>query len=218
MAMILLVTATEMEALPLMGKKSGQLQELFVTGVGPLEAAVRLTWRLCEARGDITLVLNYGVAGAYAGAGAGVLDLCLAESEVMGDFGICYEENIEPFGGKLAGGGQVFSLEPRYVARAWEILRQQDYRCKKGVFVTVNSVSATAKRGAMLHAAHNGLCENMEGGAVARVCAEFAVPCLEVRCISNMVEDRNLANWQLAAAVQKCGNAVSLLLDHIVLI
>jgi futalosine hydrolase len=57
----------------------------------------------------------------------------------------------------------------------------------------------------------------MEGGAVARVCEEFAVPCLAVRCVSNMVEDRNLASWQLAAAVQKCGQAVSLLVDHLVL-
>jgi nucleoside phosphorylase len=57
----------------------------------------------------------------------------------------------------------------------------------------------------------------MEGCAVARVCAEFAVPCLEVRCVSNM-EDRNLANWQLAAAARKCGEVVSLLVDHLVLI
>jgi len=217
MAMILLVAATEMEALPLVGEKSGSLPELFVTGVGPLEAAIRLTRRLCEAREEIALVFNFGVAGAYAGSGAGLLDICLAESEVMGDFGICHEESIEPFDGQLASRQALF-LEPRYVAQAWQILRTQDYRCKKGVFVTVNGASATAKRGAMLHAAHNGLCENMEGWAVARVCAEFAVPCLEVRCISNMVEDRNLANWQLAAAVQKCGQAVSLLLDHVALI
>ncbi|MFA7382987.1 MAG: futalosine hydrolase [Desulfurivibrionaceae bacterium] len=215
--MILLATATEMEALPLMEEKRGYPAERFVTGVGPLEAAIRLTRRLAEARGEIDLVLNFGVAGAYAGSGAGLLDICLAESEIMGDFGICHEESIEPFGGQLAS-RQANFLEPRYVAQAWQIFRTHGFCCKKGVFVTVNGVSATAKRGAMLRAAHNGLCENMEGGAVARVCAELAVPCLEVRCISNMVEDRNLANWQLAEAVQKCGQAVSLLLDHIVLI
>ena len=214
--MILLVAATEMEALPLTEKKTGQPHELFVAGVGPLETAVRLTRRLCGGRGDVSLVLNFGVAGAYAGSGAGLLDICLAESEVLGDFGICHAESIEPFGGQLASRA-VFLLDLRYQAQAWDILGKQDYSCKKGVFVTVNGATATAKRGAMLHAAHNGLCENMEGGAVARVCEEFAVPCLEVRCISNMVEDRNLANWQLAAAVRKCGQAVSLLVDQIVL-
>jgi futalosine hydrolase len=112
----------------------------------------------------------------------------------------------------------VFSLESRYLDQAWEILGKQGFGCRKGAFVTVNGVTATAHRGAMLHAAHNGLCENMEGGAVARACDEFAVPCLEVRCVSNMVENRNPANWQLAAAARKCGQAVSLLLDQITLL
>jgi len=213
--MILLVAATEMEALPLAGKTTGQPHALFVAGVGPLETAVRLTRRLCEGKGDVSLVLNFGVAGAYVGSGAGLLDICLAESEVMGDFGICYGESVAPFDGQLAG-RSVFSLDQRYLAQAWEILATQDYGCKKGVFITVNGATATARRGAMLRAAHNGLCENMEGGAVARVCAEFSVPCLEVRCVSNMVEDRNLGNWQLAAAMHKCGQAVSLLIDNIV--
>ena len=215
--MILLVAATEMEALPLVGKTTGQPHALFVAGVGPLETAVRLTRRLCEGKGDVSLVLNFGVAGAYVGSGAGLLDICLAESEVMGDFGICHEENVESFDGQL-GQSAVFPLDQRYLVQAWKILEKQGYGSKKGVFVTVNGATATARRGTMLRAAYNGLCENMEGGAVARVCAEFAVACLEVRCVSNMVEDRNLSNWQLAAAVQKCGEAVFLLIDHIVLI
>ena len=213
--MILLVAATEMEALSLAGKTTGQPHALFVAGVGPLETAVRLTRRLCEGKGDISLVLNFGVAGAYVGSGAGLLDICLAESEVMGDFGICYEESIAPFAGQLASKA-IFPMDQRYLAQASEILATQDCGCKKGVFVTVNGATATARRGAILRAAHNGLCENMEGGAVARVCEEFAVPCLEVRCVSNMVEDRNPVNWQLAAAVHKCGQAVSRLIDNIV--
>lgn len=215
--MILLVAATEMEALPLAGQKKGQPHELMVAGVGPLETAVRLTHRLCEAGPDVSLVLNFGVAGAYVGSGADLLDICLAESEVLGDFGICHAERIEPFALPLTG-KTVFSLDQRYVAQAGELLAQQGSGCKKGVFVTVNGITATAKRGAMLRATHNGLCENMEGGAVARVCEEFGVPCLEVRCISNMVEDRNPDNWQLASAVHKCGQAVSLLIEHLVLI
>jgi len=215
--MILLVAATEMEALSLAEKKIARPHELFVAGVGPLETAVRLTRRLGEVKRDVSLVLNFGVAGAYAGSGAGLLDICLAESEVMGDFGICHAELVESFAGQLAGKA-VFPLNSQYLAQASEILEKQNYPCNKGVFVTVNGASATARRGAQLRAAHNGLCENMEGGAVARVCAEFAVPCLEVRCVSNMVEDRNLANWQLAAAVRKGGQAVSLLVEHLVLI
>ena len=215
--MILLVAATEMEALPLAGKGMARPHEIFVAGVGPLETAVHLTRRLGEAGQEVSLVLNFGVAGAYAGSGAELLDICLAESEVLGDFGICHADRIEPFVGQLAG-RTVFPLDRRYLAQAGELLEARDVPCKRGVFVTVNGVSATARRGAMLRAAHNGLCENMEGGAVARVCEEFAIPCLEVRCVSNMVEDRNPANWQLTAAARRCGQAVSLLVEHLVLL
>ena len=213
--MILLVAATEMEALPLAGKTTGHPHALLVAGLGQLETAVRLTRRLCEAKEKISLVLNFGVAGAYVGSGAGMLDICLAESEVVGDFGICYAEGIVSFDEQLAP-IPLFPLAPEYLAQAGKILDKYCYNCKKGTFVTVNGVTATAKRGAMLHAAYNGLCENMEGAAVARVCAEFAIPCLELRCVSNMVEDRNPVNWQLVEAVQKCGQAVSLLVDHLV--
>lgn len=205
-----------MEALSLVDKKTRQPCELFVAGIGPLETAVRLTRRLSENRLDIALVINFGVAGAYVGSGAGLLDICLAECEVMGDFGICHHESYEPFAEQLSV-RTVFPLESRYLSQAGGILKEQNINWKRGLFVTVNGATATSKRGAMLRAVHNGLCENMEGGAVARVCEEFDIPCLEVRCVSNMVEDRNLANWQLAAAVQRCGQAVSLLVDNIVL-
>lgn len=212
--MILLIAATEMEASPLAGEGVLQPHELFITGVGPLETAVRLTRRLCEGNGGISLALNFGVAGAYPGSGAVMLDLCLAESEVMGDFGICYEESVAPFAGQLAA-LPIFFLDPGYLAQAGEILASHGFSPQKGAFVTVNGVTATARRGAALRDTHKALCENMEGGAVARVCAEFGVPCLEVRCVSNLVEERNPDNWQLAAAAQKCGQAVSLLVEHL---
>jgi futalosine hydrolase len=43
----------------------------------------------------------------------------------------------------------------------------------------------------------------MEGAAVAMVCNTFKVPCVELRCISNMVEDRDTANWMLEDAIDE---------------
>jgi futalosine hydrolase len=53
----------------------------------------------------------------------------------------------------------------------------------------------------------------MEGAAVARVCVQFGLPLLELRCISNLVEDRNLQNWQLKKASARCGEAAALVLE-----
>jgi len=215
--MILLVAATEIEAGPLVGKLASQPHELFICGVGPLEAAVRLTRRLAagDAAGRISLVLNFGVAGAYPGSGAGMLDLCLAEQEVLGDFGISEAEGYVPLPGSLTA-RPVFPLASPYLDQAKEIFAAAGLGSRRGVFVTVNAASGTARRGSLLEKAHAGLCENMEGAAVARVCAEFSLPFLEVRAISNMVEDREPGRWQLAPAIARCGQAISLLLDRLV--
>jgi futalosine hydrolase len=42
-----------------------------------------------------------------------------------------------------------------------------------------------------------GICENMEGAAVAQVCALHGVPFLEVRGISNHTGDRDLSRWDV---------------------
>ena len=49
----------------------------------------------------------------------------------------------------------------------------------------------------------------MEGAAAARVCQQFALPLLELRCISNLVEDRNLHNWRLREACVRCGEVAA---------
>ncbi len=44
---------------------------------------------------------------------------------------------------------------------------------------------------------------------MARVCEQFSLPCLEVRCVSNMVEDRNRGNWKLGQACAEAGRAAA---------
>jgi futalosine hydrolase len=55
----------------------------------------------------------------------------------------------------------------------------------------------------------------MEGAAVARVCRQFSLPCLEVRSISNMVEDRNTKNWQLKQACTRAGQAAATIIKSL---
>jgi futalosine hydrolase len=82
-----------------------------------------------------------------------------------------------------------------------------------GVFITVNGITGTGPRGKMLQSRWNGLCENMEGAAVARVCRDFNLPCLELRCISNYVEDRDSSTWRLREACQKAAHTAIQLLE-----
>jgi len=192
--------------------------ECLVTGLGPVETAMKLTARLARGVENLQGVLHFGVAGAYLypdGSGATMLDLCLAEEEILGDLGICYQERIEPFVAPELGVHDRFDLDRSLLERAEGILQRKKIAYKTGPFVTVNCVSGTRARGEMLAARFHGLCENMEGAAVARVCAAFALPCLELRCISNFVEDRDTSQWRLKEACRRAGEVAALLVKEL---
>jgi len=184
-----------------------------ITGIGPVETTLSLAGIL-HKQPEIDCVLNFGIAGAYlkndTSIQAGSLDLCLAEQEILGDLGVQLANMVEPFGENLPVRDR-FILDSGLLLTAGRILRNADIAYKQGTFVTVNCASGTQRRGNQLGRQFRGLCENMEGAAVARVCEEFSLPCLEVRCISNMVENRNRDNWRLQEACAKAGRAAAVI-------
>lgn len=207
--LFLIVAATEME-LRAFTRACDRAEdfEFLVTGVGPVETAFTLTSRLAGETGNLQGIFHFGIAGAYLypdDRGAGMLDICLAEEEILGDLGICHRDRIESFTAPELGIQDRFILDRRLLDQAILCLRQGNIPHRKGRFITVNCVSATRRRGDVLTDRLQGLCENMEGAAVARVCAGFDLPCLELRCISNFVEDRNTGRWKLKEACARAG-------------
>jgi futalosine hydrolase len=217
--MFLLTAATESEMTPFLTACREKNVPCLVTGIGPVETAVRLSARLHAYAESIRGVVNFGVAGAYVHPAARknpqLLDICLADREVFGDLGICLGDRIEPVAGKELRPPGAFSMDPGLLAAAGRALAAAGIPWFSGTFVTVSCVSGTARRGEMLALQHQGLCENMEGAAVARVCKEFGLPCLELRCISNLVEDRDTSRWRLQQACRKAGEATALVLAHL---
>jgi futalosine hydrolase len=206
--MILVVAATEIEMAPLQALllQEGMRCLTCVSGVGPMETAVRLTGFLAARSKEVRAVVNVGVAGGYiAGPGEDspqLLDLYLAETETFGDLGICFQDRIEPLPETLTG-KTAFLLDQELLSAARRICLEHGITVKTGNFVTVAGVSATQARGEMLRKRFQARCENMEGAAVARVCAEFSLPLLELRCLSNLVEDREPARWRLQEACER---------------
>ncbi len=215
--MILATAATEieMQAFLVEWPGTGAPCLTLITGVGPMETALRLTRFLCETAQRVHAVVNFGVCGAYLQQGGQpqpkLLDICLAEQEVIGDLGICQQDGIEYLDRSLTG-DLAFQLDPSLLGICRKILAGAGQSSSSGVFVTVNAVTATLARGDMLQRRWQGLCENMEGAAVARVCREFAIPCLELRAISNYVEERKPENWRLREACLKAGQCAALII------
>ncbi|MDP3478972.1 MAG: futalosine hydrolase [Desulfoprunum sp.] len=218
--MFLAIAATEIEMVSLRQLIAGQESKwlTLVGGVGPVETALRLTRFLCTQGQPVSGVINYGVAGAYlqppGQQQTDLLDICLAERETLGDFGVCLPEGMHYLPEELTGRIS-FQLDHELRRRAGEILDKHGIAARSGTFITVSGVSGSRARGEDLRQRWQGLCENMEGAAVARGCVDFALPLVEIRCISNMVEDRNPQGWRLAEACEKAAAAAFLLLQEL---
>jgi len=215
--MLLIVAATEGEMIPVR-RALGQRSDVIClqTGVGPLETCLRLTRFLSDSGKGVSVVMNIGIAGAFLDSGPQLLDLCLAEREIVGDFGICSGDEIVHFDRSDLQPPIEFDLRNTFLERAGVKFASHGIPYCQGTFVTVNCTSGTAGRGRYLKERYRALCENMEGAAVARVCKEFGLPCLEVRCISNMVEDRDVSKWCLTETIEKMAAAAVLLAPHLV--
>jgi len=190
---------------------------VFAAGMGKVNAAHGLT-ALLERR-EVRGVVGFGVGGAYAGSGLGVGDVALASRCIYGD------EGVETPGGWLSTEGigiplleqdghpvyNQIALDAARVKHAADALTAAGVHVRVGPFVTVSACSGTAARGAEVAARFGGIVEGMEGAALAHVAALYGCPFLEVRAVSNLVEDRDLSRWRLqdaAAAAQRAVRAL----------
>ena len=219
--MLLVLAATEFEMMSFKSSMLGSDDKVMmaVCGVGPVESAVGVMRLLGEHAAEIKYVVNFGIGGAYLGApndhGLGLLDICLAESEVLGDYGVCYGNEVEPFADQELAGKMEFTLSNDLLDCARRELSDKKLDFFSGPFVTVNGASGTAERGRFIKRRFKGICENMEGAAIARCCEMFALPMIEARVVSNMVEDRPGEPWKLKEACSRSGYIASLIVHRL---
>ncbi len=238
---LLVAVATELEAAPFgslfpdaglgagglalrKGEPGGVSAGLLVTGIGMVNAALALSANLAVLNPEA--VIFSGVGGGYPDSGISVRDVAVATSETYGELGVLTAEGWSPANVigvpvLLRDGREYFnefSIPDELVERARHAaagsVESSGAQVAAGVFVTVSQVSGTRARGRELFARFGGVCENMEGAAAAHVCAALGVPFMEIRGISNLVEDRDRASWDLEGAAERAAHAVARLISQ----
>lgn len=192
-----------------LGQLAGWPAVLAVTGIGKVNTAAAVTSLL--ERFEPELLINTGCAGAYRGSGLAVGDLAMATAELLGDEGVLTPDgwhSLELIGIPAAerNGERYFNSFPltRWATeKASYLAETAGFTLRRGTFITVSTASGTAERGDDLFRRFGGICENMEGGAAAQVALLHGVDCLEVRGVSNLVEDRDLSRWDIPLAVER---------------
>ncbi|NJD53588.1 MAG: futalosine hydrolase [Candidatus Methanoperedens sp.] len=183
-------------------------------GVGKVNAAHTTT--LILENNEIDFLVLFGIAGAYPDADAAIGDVVVAQSENYGEEGVMTGDGWKPmdFTGftlvkNKIGYFNTFPMDRKLSQLAINASKDAGLNTHAGHFITVSQCSGTRISGDIMQKRFNGLCENMEGAAVAHICSMYAVPVIEVRGISNIIEDRDMKKWNIPLAVSNCNKAVS---------
>lgn len=177
--------------------------DLLITGVGMTATAFSLGRHLSE---KYSLVLNLGIAGCYDRTVA----LGTLLHVISDEFSELGAENKDEFLtiAQLGFGKGIYHAVYKAADPAITSLKPV-----KGI--TVNKVHGNIHSIEAISARLNPLTESMEGAAVLYCCEQLQLPCVQIRSISNYVEERNRDNWNIGLALKELNNwAVKFLTNH----
>ena len=212
------------------GHDAGVAFRYFSTGVGGVATAASLTEALMAHPCD--LVLNIGLGGALD-TDLQLGDTFLIVSEEFGDLGAEDRDgrHLSLFALGLADADAAPFVAGRLPARMFTIARDAEGEAgthkasrelqffvdvlaerfgeslrKRGT--TVAQAHGTPARIALFKAGNDAEVETMEGAAVFWVAFRQNVPCVQIRAVSNYVEPRDRATWQIGLAMENLTSTV----------
>lgn len=187
-------------------------------GVGKVNAAHSATLMLENY--NVDLMILFGIGGGYRGARIG--DVAVAQSENYAEEGVLTEDgwkSMEFIGFPLLKNEKeyfnTFPMDSELSQLAVKVSGDLRFNSAYGNFITVSQCSGTRESGELLKNRFDGICENMEGAAVAHICAMYGIPVIEIRGISNIIENREPKKWNIPLAVSNCNKVVSELVKRI---
>lgn len=174
------------------------------SGVGKANAAAAACWLLERYSPEVLIITGCG--GAYLQSGLTVGELAMATEEIFADEGVITPDgwlDLQQMGLPLAEGiHNIVPLTADFNLAAAALAEQGGVKLRFGRFATLSSCSGTEQRGVELENRYQVICENMEGAAAALVAYRYRTCCLELRGISNLVEDRDFSRWRIDLATE----------------
>jgi len=190
---ILLVVATKSEIIEDKFKDC----DVIVTGIGMVSTTFSLTKKLSEKAYD--LVINMGVAGSFS------------DEIKIGDVVEVIEDIFSEIG--FENGNSFSEFTNFRIENSFKVDEKTNLKKAKGI--TVNTVHGNEKIITEIISRLNPDVESMEGAACFMVCEQFAIPCIQIRAISNKVEKRNTENWNLDLAISNLNTEAEKIIEFL---
>ena len=169
--------------------------QLLISGVGMVATAFALGRHLSANTYD--LVVNLGIAGSF--------DRSIALGEVVeitedtfAELGAEDDLSFLPIADM--GFGEATFYPSKKLADLYNLFNT--FNLKQTTAITVNTVHGNEASIKKVLERLVPQIESMEGAAFFYACKELNVPCLQIRAVSNYVEKRNRANWNIGLAIK----------------
>lgn len=195
----LIVAATRFEIQPFLDRIAAYPNtDYLITEVGMVQTAYRLGKHLVNNQYD--LIINIGIGGCF-NRSLPIGAVVSIDREIFSELGAEDDERFIPID-ELGFGNA------HYVATQNKTTKELVHALPTGVGVTVNKVHGNELEiSKLLIQIPNALIESMEGGSVFLVASEAKIQTIQIRGISNYVEKRNRATWNVPLAIHN-SNAV----------
>jgi futalosine hydrolase len=189
---LLVVAATKAEIQPFINSHPNV--DVLITGIGMIATTYHLTKHLAKKKYD--LVINAGIAGAFDRS-IELGETVQVISEEIPELGA---EDDDRFVSLTDLGFMDPNCFPFKNGKLINDFRVENLNSFAGV--TVNTVNGNATSIKNLVERCRPDVESMEGAAFFYVCLHEKVKFLQIRSISNYVEKRNRANWNIPLAIK----------------
>jgi len=185
--------------------------EFLVTGIGIHATTYCLTKYLISNKPE--LVINIGICGSF-NRELNIGDIVNITEEQFGDLGIIDKNNFcTLFDFEFLNPNQ-FPYNNQKLISNFENVNNFEIKHAKGI--TVNTCSGEETQIRQRIEKFNSDVESMEGAAVFYVCLNENIPVIQIRAISNYVEERNKLNWNIPLALQNLTKTIKLYLTLLI--
>ena len=209
---ILVVSATKKEIIPTLNKIDSSnskdlVIDILITGIGSVFTTYVLTRKLLEKEYD--MVINVGIAGSF-NKDLSIGETVYVSSDQFADLGIEDKNEFHTIFEKGFIPKDQFPFKNAVLKNPYEC----DLKLKQVSAITVNTTHGCSKSVDLFKNKFNADIETMEGAAFFYVCMLEGVKFMQIRTISNYVEERNTANWNIPLAIRNLNQKLLEIIDE----
>lgn len=169
--------------------------DFLVTGIGSVFTIYALLKKIAVSSYD--LIINAGIAGSFS-TELNIGDVIEVQNDQFADLGIEDKDSLYTIFEK----GYVDKNQFPFVDGKLKNPNDFDSQLRKVSAITVNTTHGNKKNIVLFKNKFQADIESMEGAAVFYVCLAENIPFMQIRSISNYVEERNTKNWNIPLAIK----------------